>query len=85
MRPCLSEGQDSAPSTRTQEPVLPSRKPTQALGLTSPTRGQTQEARGTRPRRLQKGDHKYSKLDEMRQQKKYIADEGARLKTHKNK
>lgn len=72
MWPCLSEGQDAAPSTRTQAPVLPTRRPTQAPGLTSHTRRQTREARGIRPHSLKKGEHKNRKLDEMIQLKNML-------------
>lgn len=47
MRSCLSEGQDLAPTTRTQGSVHPSRYLIEASGPTTLTKGQTQEARGT--------------------------------------
>ena len=45
--PCPPDGQDPTPPTSGQAPVTPTRKPAQALGPTSPTRGQTSEARRT--------------------------------------
>ena len=44
---CTSEGKDPAAHTRGQAPVPPTSKPTQAPGPTSPSKGQTPEARGT--------------------------------------
>ena len=70
--PCPSEGKGSALPTRVQAPVPPTRKPTQAPEPTSPTRGQTTETRRTMTLQPAERNHKYSKLDKVRQQRNML-------------
>ena len=76
--PCPPEGQDPALPTRGQAPVPPNRKRAQAPGQTSPTRGQTSEARGTTT--LQPAERRqqtqYVRQNEMTE--KYVEDKVAR-------
>ena len=72
MQPCPSEGQDPAPLTRTQAPVPPTRKPTQATGPTSPTGGRHQKQEELQPCSLREGDLKHSKLDKMKRQRNML-------------
>ena len=67
--PCISEGQDPAPVTRTQTPVSPTRRPIQATGPTSSTGGRHQKQEELWPCSLQKGDLKNSTLDKVRRQR----------------
>ena len=71
-RPCSSEGKDSAPATRTQAPVPPISKPTQATRPTSPTGGREKIQKELRPCSLGKGDLKHCKLDKMRRQRNIL-------------
>ena len=75
---CPPEEKDPAPLPRGQAPVLPKRKPAQAPGPTTPTRGQTLEARGTTvlqpvERRPQTQKFRQSEIIE-----KYVAKNGTR-------
>jgi len=59
--------EDSAPTTRVQASVSPTRKSTQAAGPALSTMGR-EEKEEFQPCSLKKGDHKHSKLDKMKQQ-----------------
>ena len=67
MWPGPSEEQDSAPATRSQAAIRPTRKPTKVPGSNSLMRGQTPETRGTKnlqpvERRLQTQEVKQNKM-----------------------
>ena len=66
--PCPSEGQGPAPPTRTQAPVHPTRKITQATGPISLTGGRHQKQEEIWPCSQWKGDPKHSKLNKMSRQ-----------------
>ena len=66
---CPPERQDPATSTRTQELVPSTRKPTQPTEPTLATEDKHQKQRELRTCSLRKGDPKHSKLSKMRRQK----------------
>ena len=63
---CPPERQDPSSSTRIQELVPSTRKPTQPTETTLATRGRHQKQQELRTCSLQKGDPKHSKLSKMR-------------------
>ena len=63
MGPCSSKRKDSAPPTREQTPVPPTKKPTQALEQPHPPGGRQQKQEDLQHCSLWKGDYKHNKLD----------------------
>ena len=66
---CPPERQDPASSTRTQAPVLSTRKPTQLTEPTLATEGRNQKQWELRTYCLKKGDPKHSKFSKIRRQR----------------
>ena len=72
------QGQDSALPTSGQASVSPARKPAQAPGPTSPTRGQTPEARETTILQTGESRPQTQKVRQNEMTEKYVPGKGTR-------